>query len=250
MKPLLEFAPSARLLPAPAEPDFDVLRFDASDYGAIDADWQALQAAYADLPLDVYMPPGSNYRFRRFGRFSLDLARGRLSTLADRAFLQSPEVNRLNGGILRAFAPLTPALRANRALRQLIDFHAAALRLVNPEMTVWKVYVHLIRIAGCADRSGKPTPEGLHQDGHHFVAQVLVARENVTGAESRVLDPKGRLILATTLQAPLDSLLVNDRTVFHEVTELHCLNAATLAWRDMLLIDFNPLGPHEAPADD
>ncbi|HSV80054.1 MAG TPA: 2OG-Fe dioxygenase family protein [Ramlibacter sp.] len=231
--------------PAPIEADFDVLALDKRDYAragitASGPAWEELQTSYADLPADVYLPEGASYRRRRFGRFSFDTETGSLRALADRPFFQAAQVNRLNGGFDRHFAALTPALSRNRVLYQLIRFHAMKLRRVSPEISTWKVYLHQIRIAASAEQSGKPAPEGLHQDGHHYVAQVLVARENVAGAESRVLDLGGRLIACTTLTDALDTLLVNDRSVFHEVTELHCLAADRLAYRDMLLIDFNP----------
>lgn len=245
---LLRAAPRRDLQARPAvapQPDFDVLAFGAHDYAhhglaPAGADWSALQASFAELPVDRYLPGGASYRRRRFGRYRLDLSAAKLHDLPDRPFFQSADVNRVAGGIQRHFAPLAAATRHNRVLQRLIRFHAARLHAVRPEVAAWKVYVHQIRIVASAGHSGKPAPEGLHQDGHHYVAQVLVARHNVAGAESRVFDAHGRLVLGRTLTRPLDSLLVNDRSVFHEASDLHCLSDDAPAWRDMLLIDFNP----------
>lgn len=237
---------AAQALPRPLSThDFDLRLYAAADYARAGlsthaAAWQALRASWADLPRDIYLPDGASYRYRRFGRFRLDLRDGTLHDLPDAPFFQAADVNHLNGGFDRHFAPLAPATRGNRALQRLIRFHADALRRVRPELPGWKVYVHQIRIVASADQCGKPAPEGLHQDGHHYVAQVLIDRVNVAGAESQVRDANGALLLGRTLLRPLDSLLVNDRSVFHEVTELHCVDPGAPAWRDMLLIDFNP----------
>jgi hypothetical protein len=228
-----------------AAQDFAFLAFASHDYQQPGiclngSAWEQLRASFADLPVDTYLPDGASYRFRRFGRFSYDTATGNLLSLPDRPFLQAVDFNRLNGGVARRFAPLSTAVRHNETLYQLVRFHATELRRACPDIALWKVYVHQIRIAAWGDGNGRPTPEGVHQDGHYFVAQVLIARENVTGAESRIFTPKNELITRTTLTNPLDTLLVNDRAVFHEVTELHCQARDKLGYRDMLLIDFNP----------
>jgi hypothetical protein len=225
--------------------DFAVLSFARRDYEragicVTDSAWEELRTSFGHLPVDTYLPDGASYRLRRFGRFGYDTATGNLLTLADKPFFQAAHFNRLNGGIHRQFAPLTAAVRHNRVLYQLIRFHATELRRACPDIARWKVYVHQIRITASRDASGKPAPEGVHQDGHYFVAQILIARENVTGAESRILSGKNELMAHTTLTRPLDTLLVNDRAVFHEVTELHGQTGDQLGYRDMLLIDFNP----------
>ncbi|HEU0199826.1 MAG TPA: 2OG-Fe dioxygenase family protein [Burkholderiaceae bacterium] len=226
-------------------PDFQFLSFVRPDYERAgirlgEPAWEELRASFFDLPVDTYLADGGSYRRRRFGRFSYDTTTGNLVSLADKPFFQAPHFNRMNGGIQRRFAPLSAAIRQNRALRQLVRFHANALRLACPDIAQWKVYVHQIRITASADHRGKPAPEGVHQDGHYFVAQVLIARENVTGAESRILSSDKDLIARTTLTQPLDTLLVNDRAVFHEVTEIEAQAGDKSAYRDMLLIDFNP----------
>ena len=230
--------------PATAQ-DFAFLAFARGDYERSGvcmsgSAWEELRASYTDLLVDTYLSDGASYRLRRFGRFSYDTPTGNLLTLPDRPFFQAVHFNRLNGGIHREFAPLAAAVRHNRVLYQLVRFHATELRRACPDIGQWKVYVHQIRIIASEEASGRPAPEGVHQDGHYFVAQILIARENVTGAESRILGNRNELITRTTLTHPLDTLLVNDRAVFHEVTDLYCQAGDKPGYRDMLLIDFNP----------
>jgi hypothetical protein len=225
--------------------DFEFLSFAHPDYQRAGIcvsgrAWEELRASFADLPVDAYLADGGSYRLRRFGRFSYDTETGNLLTLADRPFFQAMHFNRMNGGIQRQLAPLAAVTRQNRVLHQLVRFHANALRRGCPDIARWKVYIHQIRITASKGQRGKPAPEGMHQDGHYFVAQVLIARENVTGAESRIVSSDNQLIARTTLMEPLDTLLVNDRVVFHGVTDLDSQAGDKPAYRDMLLIDFNP----------
>ncbi len=224
---------------------FKFLAFDRFDYAGAnislrDPAWTALRSSYEDLPIDTYLPAGQTYRRRRFGRFRYDRDTRELTPLAERPFFQAKEFNRLSGGIQRTFAALAPETGRNRVLHQLIRFHATQFAASHPGIDSWKVFVHQVRIVGNGEAPAKPTPEGIHQDGHHYVAQILVARESATGAETRIYDVDRELITRTTLKHRLDSLLVNDKAVFHDVTELRSKAADRTAYRDMLLIDFNP----------
>jgi len=233
------------LKPKSASAAFQFLAFGYPDYKPIDISlrdpaWKQLSSSYDDLPIDAYLPAGETYRSRRFGRFGYNTDTNELTTLPDGPFFQDKIFNRLNGGIQREFAPLAPATRQNPILYKLIRFHAAQVAEVYPYSARWKVFVHQVRIIGGGDGPGKPTPEGIHQDGHHFVAQILVARENVIGAQSLIYDRRKEIIACTTLRNALDSLLVNDKAVFHQVTELYCKARDERSYRDMLLLDFNP----------
>lgn len=223
------------------------LTFERSDYvlahvtSPDDAHWQALKHSYADLSTDRYLRGGETYRLRRFGRYLYASAPDILVDLEHAPFYQSRDYNPLHGGVHRLFEPLAPETRRNPVLRRLIRFHVAQCGLMYPQIHDWLVYVHQIRILGNGGSVGQPTPEGLHQDGHHVVAQVLVARENVCGAESTVCDEHRAPLLTQVLRHELDTIVVDDRMVWHGVTPLQCVDPRMPAYRDMLLIDFNPI---------
>lgn len=205
-------------------------------------DWRRLQASYDNLPVDAYLPAGETYRQRRFGRFCYDVAANALQALPHGPFFQAKQFNRLSGGVDRDFAPLASDIQRNATLAQLIRFHVDQIQPARPAVRRWRVYVHQIRITGHDAKPGQPTPEGVHQDGHCYIAQILINRTNVIGAETRIYDLDKQPVLATTLQRRLDSLLIEDATLFHEVTAIRCAHPARPAWRDMLLLDFNPMG--------
>lgn len=224
----------------------EFLQLDRADYRPLglspdQSGWQALRQSYDDLPQDAYMPRGAAYRRRRFGRYRYRGATDAVEPAAQMPFYQSPAYNPLNGGIYRHFEPLAPEIQCHPTLLQLIRFHARLCRAADPETQDWQVYVHQIRIVGSPRRLSSPTPEGMHQDGHRYIAQILVARENVSGAETLIYDSTLTLMKRTTLTLPLDTLFINDRSAWHEVTPLRALAAVGQAYRDMLLIDFNPV---------
>ena len=86
--------------------------------------------------------------------------------------------------------------------------------------------------------AGLPTPEGLHRDGVDRVLVQLVARHNVIGGVTRITDQAGGTLDRTTLTAPGDLYLLDDRRVLHEVSPVRPADPARPGWRDVLVVTF------------
>lgn len=192
--------------------------------------------SWNDLPADAHLDAATPYRFRRYGRFRL--AGDRLERLPHVAFFQDRAVNKVNGGVERMFAPLHERVAAGAALRTVI--RTLWDRLPGPRTGIDTCGVHQIRVTATADADGHPAPEGVHQDGHCYVAQVLIRRENVRGAESRLYDLDRHLLHRASLTLPMETIVLDDRRVLHGVSPLRPAPGAGTGVRDMLLVDFFP----------
>ncbi|MEU7133543.1 2OG-Fe dioxygenase family protein [Streptomyces sp. NPDC046261] len=192
--------------------------------------------SWNDLPADAHLGAATPYRFRRYGRFRL--VGGRLRPLPHVAFFQDRAVNRVNGGVDRMFAPLHEAVAAGAALHTVV--RTLLGRLPGPRTGIDTCGVHQIRVTATADAEGHPTPEGIHRDGHSYVAQVLIRRENVRGAESCLYDLRERPLHRASLTEPLETIVLDDRRVLHGVSPLLPAPGAGAGVRDMLLVDFFP----------
>ncbi|MFD8981257.1 2OG-Fe dioxygenase family protein [Streptomyces sp. NPDC059564] len=198
--------------------------------------------SWEDLPVDAYMKDGADYRRRRHGSFHFsggDLA-GDLVLDPPRAFHQSSQVNSLHGGVDRHFPPLADDVAADGVLHTLIRFFAERLP-GDFDPATSGAGVHQIRITATRDAQGLPAPEGVHEDGHHYVAQVLMSRTDVEGGESQLYDRDRRPIYSTTLLRPFESIVIDDRRVFHGVSAIVPADGVRQGVRDMLLIDYFPL---------
>lgn len=216
---------------------FALLHADDFDHLLADADLAALQACWNDLPLDEAMPDGATYRRRRYGRLRAELGSDgvRLTVLPHAAFQQSAELNPIHGGRPRMFAPIPPDALLAPGVRALVGFDVTVASMVSG-LRSWAVNLHMVRIVSPRDGQGQPTPEGRHQDGHLFVGMHLLRRSGCTGGESIVYrddEPVTRL----TMTAPLDSMMVDDHRVSHEVTPIVAVDDEGV--RDMLLVDLN-----------
>lgn len=209
----------------------DVLGF----LGASQFELNQFQEFWNFLPTDPFMADGGLYRQRRFGVYHYVPGEG-LSFKGNEKFFQSKDINNLNGGMERSFECIEPEFSRDHILLSLLywDLFQLPQHIRSKKL---KVYIHQIRIVSSHEMVGNPTPEGIHQDGHLYVAQHLINRTNVSGGTSQIYDLEKFPVFSKTLTNPLDTLLVNDPRVFHSVTPIRALN--NYGSRDMLLVDFN-----------
>ena len=193
------------------------------------------------LQPDRYLKSGATFRTRRMGYFELTPATGRLRSLSQALYYQSPDVNGYAGGIDRRFAPLKDSTIANPFLRELIRFDFSRFPVAGwKAVRTWTIDVHLFRIIGQPDEAGEPTPEGVHHDGDEFNAVHLVQRQNVVGGISGVYDNDRCLLESLTLQESMDSLILWDPHVMHGVSPIRPKASGQPAIRDVLVIGYNP----------
>ncbi|MFI8941737.1 2OG-Fe dioxygenase family protein [Streptomyces syringium] len=192
--------------------------------------------SWHDLPADAHLGTDTPYRFRRYGSFRL--LPDRLEKLPHTAFFQDRTVNKVNGGVDRLFAPLDDSVASGAALRTVV--RTLFDRLPGPRTGIDTCGVHQIRVTATEDAEGHPAPEGVHQDGHSYVAQVLIRREDIEGAESTLYDLDRRRIHHAVLTTPLETIVLDDRRVLHGVSPVRPAPGARTGVRDMLLVDFFP----------
>ncbi len=206
------------------------------------ADWTGFAASWNRLEPDEYMNDGGRYRRRRHAVYALRQSRGRVSIerLADRPHHQAVAHNRLNGGILRHFAPVEAAIGAHPALVSVMRYAFATFDGLSPGAAPaddgWLAEVHQFRIEASGTAVGQPTPEGAHRDGVDWVLVMMIGRRNVSAGETTVYDPAGRPLGSFTLRAPREVALVDDARCLHGVTAVRAVDPAEPAYRDVLVV--------------
>jgi hypothetical protein len=201
--------------------------------------WQDFRKRYDDLPLDEYLPERKKYRRRRYGEFEFNANTLALKALPSKAFYQGKEINKAAGGIQRVFAPLHNTTCQNCFLMELIAFDFTQLPVPAAWLDLsWKIGIHMIRIIAKANEPGLPAPEGVHRDGHDFVAQHLIKRQNIVGGVSVLFDNDEKPLDGFNLTDPLDTAIIDDNRIKHFATPIRPWNEAYEGIRDMLLIDY------------
>ncbi|TDJ34733.1 MAG: hypothetical protein E2O53_07570 [Gammaproteobacteria bacterium] len=162
-----------------------------------------------------------------------------LTHIPDACFYQSIEINPLNGGEERHFAPLAADTVRNPFLRELIEFDFAQLTSRQHIEVDWLIGVHQIRITATTGVQGNPTPEGIHRDDENYTAQHLVTRHNIDGGINYFYgsgpEPTRRPQAVWKQECYFDSHYF-DRSLWHSVSPIVSGNGD--GHRDVILIDF------------
>ncbi len=204
---------------------------------------ESLKPDWSDLPLDNFLKDGGRYRRRRHSCFIVE--QPEVKQVQHRAHYQPLQYNALHGGMHRLFEPMAEKSVSQPVWSSLLRAIAGVCSTVKGEQT-WYVEAHQFRI-DTSHGIGRPTPEGAHCDGVDFVAIMLVARENVSGGESRIFELNGRHGQRFTLGEPWTLLLLDDQRVIHESTPIQ--PTAEGDHRDTLVLTFRAGGFLDAPRD-
>ena len=206
------------------------------------SDWARFAASWNELEVDHYLADFGRYRRRRHAVFRVTRAGAATSAIAreeHQPHYQSREYNALQGGIERWFEPIVAPSGPGSSLHTVLDFCHATFGALAPQVENWRVEVHQFRIEARADAPGQPTPEGSHRDGVDYVLVLMIARVNIASGTTTIHAAADRRLLGSfTLTQAFDAALVDDARVFHGVTPVEPLDAASPAWRDVLVVTF------------
>ncbi|WP_018349676.1 2OG-Fe dioxygenase family protein [Longispora albida] len=189
-------------------------------------------ASYDNCALDPYM--GNLTRYKRFSQYRLhhdaDTGWG-FELLEHRDYTTFTHFNKVAGGIKRKYDPL------EADFRPIIRAGIAGFGL--DESEDWQINVHQNRTKATPEKPGQLTPEGVHHDGHELVMIAILARNSVTGGETRLWESKdatepfwnGTLL-------PGQAVLLDDRAIAHDVTDVLPLDGQP-GNRDILIVAFS-----------
>ncbi len=197
---------------------------------------EAIKKDWDELPLDNFLKDGGRYRRRRHSSFIV--TENNVTQVPHRAHYQPLEYNALHGGMLRLFEPMLASTVQQPVWSKLLLAIAKTCSAVKGEQP-WYVESHQFRI-DTNSGIGRPTPEGAHRDGVDFVAILLVARDAVSGGESRIFEADGPHGQRFTLSEPWTLLLLDDHRVIHESTPIQPTAAG--GHRDTLVLTFRSGG--------
>ncbi|WP_085707577.1 2OG-Fe dioxygenase family protein [Pseudomonas sp. B35(2017)] len=200
---------------------------------------RAFNRTWDNLPPDTYLNAENGRRERRICKFEYRQRERHWTPLDDCHFFQAQAHNPLLGGVQRTYAHSEPAFTGSPVLRSLLAADLALMDLAVGHRD-WLVTCHQFRILCDETREGQATPEGRHRDGHDFVFQHLIQRQHVIGGESRIFTENGDNVFSATLTNYLETVVLNDRILLHEVSPLQKLGiSSNHSTRDMLIIDFD-----------
>ncbi len=198
---------------------------------------EEFKSFWNELEVDSYMSDKGKYRKRRIAFFNYNRLLNKLDVIQDKkSFTQSYEINKFVGDLERVFSPSSNEFKNSPLLKNLIEKMVSHLPIENDSI---QVNVHQIRILSSAESLGLPTPEGIHRDGHKFVSQHLISKNNILGGISGLYKLDKNPITHKMLNDFLDTIVLNDEKLMHDVSPVFSADENLPSYRDMLIIDYN-----------
>ncbi len=192
------------------------------------------KASWNALPMDRYLQDSGTYRYRRYSVFQQN--NGKIIQLPTEPHYQSIHYNHVHGGIYRHYSDILPEV-IYPVLEQIMAWNIA---LITPGTSRnWRIQCHQFRIVASKAEVGKPSPEGIHQDGADYVSILLLERKNVRGGCNTIYNEAGDLLYRTTLRQTGELILINDKKVWHGVSPVEAEDKTREAYRDVLVMTFH-----------
>jgi hypothetical protein len=201
---------------------------------------QGLLSDSLTLPKDKYCPEQT--RYRRHSRLILLPWEKKLLAWPKNGYFQDSQINVDDGGVVREFEPLSAAMLDNAFLQELIfaDFNQSPFQ-ASDLLQPFDVGIHVIKTVPRREEAAVASPNRLHKDTEPFTFIHLLARENVVGGENIVADNTKEPLFIGTLTNTMDTLVVQDASVFHHVMPIKLVDEGLPGFRTVLLIDFTPM---------
>lgn len=199
----------------------------------------AIQALMDEAPADPFDPYANRSRYHC--QLILDPATRSLHNRKGVGYWRAAHLGYEYSGEERRFAPVPDAILGAPLFLEWVWFWFDLLPVaLFPPIALALVEVHLMRT-----RAGPAIANQFHKDGEPFFVLSLIGSRNVENAITQVArDPEGQHVVDRfVLAEPLDSLLVDDRMVFHNVTPFRPADESQRAYRDVLNLGYIPLVP-------
>tara|TARA_Y100000389_G_scaffold84757_4_gene81457 strand:+ start:7604 stop:9466 length:1863 start_codon:yes stop_codon:yes gene_type:complete len=189
---------------------------------------KVIEESFNEIKKDNY------YLNKRKRAFSLlEVGNETVKIVGDLNFYQSNCYNNYNGNILRKYENIPNTLLSNELFKDIVfKFN----KKVSDEYKLVNKYIQIHQIRVYADE--KPInliPEGIHQDGFNIVGLYCVKRENIKGGVSNIYDNKKNKIYTKEL-LPGELLILNDRRLYHDVTNIELVDKEQIGYRDIFVL--------------
>jgi hypothetical protein len=187
--------------------------------------------SFNSLPEDPYC----ENRYRRFSQYRAFYVRDRatwdVAILPHRPLIQSRKHNAYGGGVLRHFEPLT------LVPLPIVAFVAESIDL--DALIEWQVDFHQWRTTCQPGQASLSVPEGPHQDGHHYVAVLVLDRKHIKGGQTYLYTLDTREAFLEITIGPKQAIMFDDRKMMH-FTDAICAQDDYNGHRDIMVISMSP----------
>lgn len=191
------------------------------------------QAVKALAPSFAFLPKTSHadgqYRLRRYS--SVKLSPKGIKHLESHQFVQSKDVNRYQGDVVRQFEALEDYIINSDALLEMCEIFKHANHLLDQQV----IDIHQMRITAISEQT-KVSPEGIHQDGFDHIAMIGIDRRNISGGELLIYNSNKESPFLHKILAAGEVALLDDHRLWHNATPISLINKSEEGHMDVFVL--------------
>ncbi|MEH0741281.1 2OG-Fe dioxygenase family protein [Vibrio cholerae] len=172
---------------------------------------QQLAPSFSHLPHTEHAD--GQYRLRRYSVVAF--RDGEVIDLDKHEFMQTNDINRFQGDVVRQFEPIEASTLQSDGMREICEVFVESNGLANGQ----EIEIHQIRISAVYDET-QVAPEGVHQDGFDHIAMVGMGRHNIEGGDIMLYNSFNEApFFRKTLQSGEVAMLA-DNKLWHNATPI------------------------------
>lgn len=172
---------------------------------------QQLAPSFSHLPHTEHAD--GQYRLRRYSVVAF--RDGQVIDLDKHEFMQTNDINRFQGDVVRQFEPIEASTLQSDGMREICEVFVESNGLANGQ----EIEIHQIRISAVYDQT-QVAPEGVHQDGFDHIAMVGMGRHNIEGGDIMLYNSFNEApFFRKTLQSGEVAMLA-DNKLWHNATPI------------------------------
>jgi hypothetical protein len=158
------------------------------------------------------------------------------------SYVQTKEYNKVDGGKKRNFGGISEKIIGSQFLRKLLSINISICHetgLISFKDSV-SIGVHQIRYEATSELPAYSTPSGLHKDNENVVFIHFVKQSpNRVGGVNYIAKDESEIIEVIDLIEPAETIVLSKKH-FHAVSPLGVQKGKKRAFRDVLIVTFEP----------
>ncbi|CAM2911917.1 Agglutination protein [Vibrio neptunius] len=169
------------------------------------------------------------YRLRRYS--VIQFKDGQVIDLQKNEFMQTDDINRFQGNVVRQFEPIeTPTLQSE-GMREICQLFVEANKLIDGQ----EIEIHQMRISAIFDET-QVAPEGVHQDGFEHIALIGMGRHNIEGGDVMLYSSFNEAPFFRKVLQNGEVAMLADNKLWHNATPIRSVIEGEEGYMDVFVL--------------
>lgn len=169
------------------------------------------------------------FRLRRYS--VIQFKDGQVIDLQKNEFMQTDDINRFQGNVVRQFEPIeTPTLQSE-GMREICQLFADANKLADGQ----EIEIHQMRISAIFDET-QVAPEGVHQDGFEHIALIGMGRHNIEGGDVMLYSSFNEAPFFRKVLQNGEVAMLADNKLWHNATPIRSVIEGEEGYMDVFVL--------------